>query len=104
MRMRRCTARKKPAATAFASSAPQDRRTRVLDVAQSAQRHRDVELAADDFQHARDALFPHRAKAVEKSAADHGAARAERERLEHVLARADAAVEQHLHAAPPRVY
>src|ERR1700751_4504071 len=97
--MRRCTARRTPGATAFRSSAPQDRRARVLDVAQPAQRHRDVELAADDLQHPRDALFSHRAQAVEESAADEDAARAERERLEDVLAGADAAVEQHLDAA-----
>src|SRR6267378_4311817 len=100
--MRRCTARRKPAATASRSSAPQDRRTRVLDVAQSAQRHRHVELAADDFQHARHAFLSHRAQAIEKGAADEGAARAERKRLEHVLAGADAAVEQHLDAAAHR--
>src|SRR6266851_5478089 len=100
--MRRCTARRKPAATASRSSAPQDRRTRVLDVAQSAQRHRHVELAADDLQHARHAFLSHRAQAIEKGATDQGAARAERERLEHVLARADAAVEQHLDAAAHR--
>src|SRR6267143_3546907 len=51
--MWRCIARRKPAATASRCSAPQYRRARVLDVAQPAQRHRHVELAADDFQHAR---------------------------------------------------
>ena len=60
------------------------------------ERHRDVELLADDLDRPRDAGLAAGAQAVDVGAADQAALGAERERAHHVLAGADAAVEQDL--------
>src|SRR5688500_7333178 len=71
----------------------QNRGACVLDVAQPAERERDVELLLDQLERERNALLAERPQAVGVGAADHGRARAERARAPHVLAAADAAVE-----------
>ena len=73
------------------------------DVAPAAERHRDVDLLADDLERAGDPGSAAGAEAVEEGAADVGALGAERQRLQHVLAGADAAVEVHLDAVADRV-
>ena len=84
--------------------APEDRRARVLHVAQAAQRQRDVELLLDQLERERDAALAERAQPVGVGAADHHGARAERERPQHVLPAADAAVEPHFDLAVHRLH
>src|SRR5688500_3944367 len=64
----------------------------VGNVGVAAKSHGQLELAIDDLEAARHALFAHRAQAVEERPTDQHAARPERPRLQDVLARADAAV------------
>src|SRR5216684_7679346 len=72
-------------------------------VARSRQRHRHLELGADDVERAPHAGFAAGGEAVEMGAPDQAAAGPAPERLEHVLPGADAAVEQHLEPVADRV-
>src|SRR5205814_9576839 len=73
----------------------QYRGARVLDAADAAERHGDVELLLDHVQCLAHARLAARAEPVDEGAAKEHRFRAERERFQQALAAADAAVEPH---------
>src|SRR5258708_9238745 len=70
----------------------------LADVGVPAERHREVELLAQDREALRDARLAERADSVDEGAPDEDAFRAERHGLEKALAGIDAAIHPHLDA------
>src|SRR3954463_16110890 len=68
-----------------------------------AKSHRQLELAVDDFEAARDAGLAHRTEAVQEGTTDQHAAGTEGPRLQHVLAGTDATVHPDLDARADRL-
>src|SRR6266496_907218 len=77
----------------------QPARVELADVVAPHQHQRAAELAAEDFEHPRDAVAAGDREPVHERPPDEDGTRAEAQRLDDVGAAADAAVEQHLGAA-----